>query len=151
MSSCLLHLCLLLPFQVLFEFSVHTLHPLLLGKGQSTMNPRDEASEGPIRPLCFNLDIQGGSQFSWTPISIFGNHRTLLPELCRQTDVHLTRGRSSVELTGGGCDGCLQAGSSLVLWSWEVAESGSGNSRTWVLAFLLPRLAFCSLMLKQTQ
>lgn len=106
--------------------------------------------------LCFNQDIQGGSQFSWTPISVFGNHRTLLPGLCRQTDVHLTRGRSSVEptgvrLTGGGCDGCLQAVSSLVLWSWEVAESGSGNSRTWVLAFLLPRLAFYSLMLKQTQ
>lgn len=154
-ATCLLHLCLLLPFQVLFEFSLHPLHPLL-GKGQSTMNPRDEASARPIRAVCFKLDIQVASQFSSETGHLsqsFGNHRTLFPGLCRQTDVHLARGRSSVEptgtrLTGGRCEGCLQAVSSLVLWSWTVAESGSGNSRTWVLVFLLPRPAFYGLMLK---
>lgn len=81
-ATCLLHLCLLLPFQVLFEFSLHTLHPLL-GKGQSTMNPGDEASARPIRPVCFNLSIQVGSQFSWTPISSLSG----TTELCYQTCV----------------------------------------------------------------
>ena len=135
----------------LFEFSLHPLHPLL-GKGQSTMNPRDAASARPIRAVCFSLDIQVASQF-YSEIGhlsqSFRNHWTLFPGLCRQTDVHLARGRSSVEptgtrLTGGRCEGCLQAVSSLVLWSWTVAESG--NSRTWVLAFLLP--TFYSMMLK---
>lgn len=63
MSSCLLHLCLLLPFQVLFEFSVHTLHPLLLGKGQSTMNPGDEASDRPIRLCVSTWTYKEGASF----------------------------------------------------------------------------------------
>ena len=42
---------------LVFEFSPYTFHPLLLGKGQSTLNPRDETSAGPIRHVCFHLDV----------------------------------------------------------------------------------------------
>lgn len=82
-----------------------------------------------------------------TYLSLLGTTE-LCYQNCRQTDVHLARGRSSVEpagtrLTGGRCEGCLGCQQSCAVIPEKVAESGSGNSQ--VLGFSISPTQTCFL------